>query len=176
MFFLRPTTHSLSLLLLASVAAPAARAQAPAPLRLIGSYRYTGYTVFDAESPNEPTAVRGVGGTLVLRPDGTYAKRLTLALGTRTVPFSQDGTYTLAGDSIRFAFRDQKGADVQRGTARLDSVGRHLTLTILGYPAGNQGVYELEAVPAQAVMPATVAPTQTPAPQPRSAPRKKRGR
>ncbi|MCI1186016.1 hypothetical protein MON38_01190 [Hymenobacter sp. DH14] len=146
--------------------------QAPAPLRLIGHYRYTGYTVFDAESPNEPTAVRGVGGTLLLRPDGTYAKRLTLALGTRTVSFSQDGTYALAGDSIRFAFRDQKGPDVQRGTARLDSTGRHLTLTILGYPAGNQGVYELEAAPAEAV----AAPVVVPAPSPRPAPRKKRRR
>jgi hypothetical protein len=150
-------------------------AQAPAPLRLIGTYRYTGYTVFDAESPNEPTAVRGVGGTLLLRPDGTYAKRLTLALGTRTVPFSQDGTYALAGDSIRFAFRDQKGADVQRGTARLDSTGRHLTLTILGYPAGNQGVYELEATPAAAVAKPAGVPAPTPV-RPRAAPRKKRRR
>jgi hypothetical protein len=159
MLFVRYPILSLGLLLVA--ASPPAAAQVPtAPLLLIGSYRYTGYTVFDAESPNEPTAVRGVGGILQLRPDGTYAKRLTLALGTRTVPFSQDGTYTLAGDSIRFAFRDQKGPDVQRGTARLDSVGRHLTLTILGYPAGNQGVYELEAVPAET----TSAPAPLPAP------------
>lgn len=127
--------------------------QAPAPRSLAGTYRYTGYTVFDAESPNEPTAVQGVGGTLLLRPSGTYAKRLSITLGTRTVPFSQDGTYTLAGDSICFAFRDQKGADVQRGTAHLDSTGRRLTLTILGYPAGNQGVYELEAVPTVPVVP-----------------------
>lgn len=181
MLFARNAAFALGLLLVAlrpaaaQVSAPAPAAQAPAPLRLIGNYRYTGYTVFDAESPNEPTAVRGVGGTLLLRPDGTYAKRLTLALGTRTVPFSQDGTFTLAGDSIRFAFRDQKGADVQRGTARLDSAGRHLTLTILGYPAGNQGVYELEAAPADAMAaPATVSPT--PAPSPRPVPRKKRRR
>ncbi|GAB3659474.1 hypothetical protein GCM10027594_30350 [Hymenobacter agri] len=127
-------------------------AQAPALRSLAGTYRYTGYTVFDAESPNEPTAVQGVGGTLLLRPDGTYAKRLTITLGTRTVPFNQDGTYRQAGDSIRFAFHDQKGADVQRGTARLDSAGRGLTLTILGYPAGNKGVYELEAAPAAPAM------------------------
>ena len=169
MLFLRSITGSLGLLLAAAATRPAA-AQAPAPLLLIGRYCYTGYTVFDAESPNEPTAVRGVGGTLLLRPDGTYAKRLTLALGTRTIPFSQDGTFTLAGDSIRFAFRDQKGADVQRGTARLDSVGRHLTLTILGYPAGNQGVYELEAVPAEP----TVAPAPTPAPPPTKTGKKRR--
>ena len=146
--------------------------QAPAPLRLIGHYRYTAYTVFDAESPNEPTAVRGVGGTLILRPDGTFAKRLSLTLGARTVPFAQDGTYALAGDSIRFAFRDQKGADVQRGTARLDSTGQHLTIIILGYPAGNQGVYELENVP--------VVHEETPLPKrvqsPRPAPSKKRRR
>ena len=139
---------------------------------LAGTYCYTSYTVFDAESPNEPTAVRGVDGTLTLRPDGTYAKRLSLALGTRTIPFTQDGTYTLAGDSIRFAFRDQQGSDVQRGTARLDSAGRHLTLTILGYPAGNQGVYELEAVPA----PAIAVPPATPAPPPRGSARRKRRR
>ena len=158
MHLLRSIICSLCLLLAAGATLPAT-AQAPPPLLLIGSYRYLGYTVFDAESPNQPTAVRGVGGTLLLRPDGTYAKRLTLALGTRTVPFSQDGTYALTGDSIRFAFRDQKGADVQRGTARLDSTGRHLTLTILGYPAGNQGVYELDAVPAETI----VAPAPPPA-------------
>jgi hypothetical protein len=165
---LRPLICSLSLLLAAATAA----AQAPPPLRLIGSYRYTGYTVFDAESPNAPTSVRGVGGTLTLQPDGTYAKRLSLALGTRTIPFSQDGTYTLAGDSIRFVFRDQKGPDVQRGTARLDSMGRRLTLTILGYPAGNQGVYELEAVPAEAILSPVLAPA--PAPLPRAKTGKKR--
>ena len=177
----------------AAAQAPAqtsAPAQTPPPLRLIGNYRYTGYTVFDAESPNEPTAVRGVGGTLLLRPDGTYAKRLSLTLGTRTVPFTQDGTYALAGDSIRFAFRDQKGADVQRGTARLDSAGRYLIITILGYPTGNQGVYELEAAPVApaatpttavapvapaTAVPAIVTPTAT-SPAPRPTPRKKRRR
>ena len=169
MFFLRSLICALILLMAAGASAPAT-AQAPPPLRLIGIYRYTAYTVFDAESPNEPTAVRGVGGTLTLRPDGTYAKRLTLVLGTRTVPFSQDGTFTLAGDSIRFAFRDQKGADVQRGTAHLDSVGQHLTIIILGYPTGNQGVYELEAVPF------VQEETPLPAPPPRRSPRKKRHR
>ena len=95
---------------------------------------------------------------------------LSITLGTRTIPFSQDGTYALAGDSIRFAFRDQKGPDVQRGTARLDSTGHRLTLTILGYPAGNQGVYELEAAPpAPVILPA-------PATLPRVSPRKKRRR
>ena len=178
MLFARNATLLLGLLLAGRPAAAQAPAPLLPPLLPVGSYRYTGYTVFDAESPNEPTAVRGVGGTLLLRPDGTYAKRLSLALGTRTVPFSQDGTYVLAGDSIRFAFRDQKGADVQRGTARLDSTGRHLTLTILGYPTGNQGVYELEAAPAEpaAAAPAAVGPAPAPGAPPRRVPRKKRHR
>ena len=160
--------------LLPAVSNPTAAQPAAARQPLAGTYRYTAYTVFDAESPNEPTAVRGVGGTLTLRPDGSYAKRLSLALGTRTIPFSQDGTYALAGDSICFTFRDQKGPDAQRGTARLDSVGRHLTLTILGYPAGNQGVYELEAVP----LPPVVAPAPVPAlstlPRPKAAKKRRR--
>ena len=172
MFFTRSVLLLLGLLAGATQLAAAQAPVAAPPLLLIGNYRYTGYTVFEAESPNEPTVVRGVGGTLTLRPDGTYAKRLTLALGTRTVPFSQEGAFTLSGDSIRFAFRDQKGADLQRGTARLDSTGRHLTLTILGYPPGSQGVYELEAAPAEAA----AAPAPAPTPPPRRAPRKKRRR
>ena len=180
MFFARTAALLLGLLLL--IFQPAA-AQAPVPQQvppqvpIAGNYRYTAYTVFDAESSNEPTAVRGVGGTLTLRPDGTYAKRLSLALGPRTVPFAQDGTYALAGDSIRFAFRDRKGADVQRGTARLDSTGRHLTITILGYPTGNQGVYELEAAPIEpAIDPAATALAPAPALPLRRAARKKRRR
>lgn len=169
MSFARNTALLLGLLPLAlhpaaaQVPAPVAvPTPAPAPLRPAGTYRYTAYTVFDADSPDEPTAVQGVGGTLLLRPDGTYAKRLTITLGTRTVPFSQDGTYSLAGDSIRFAFRDQKGPDVQRGTARLDSTGRRLTLTILGYPAGNKGVYELEAAPNAPAVPLAPKAAATP--------------
>ena len=45
MLFLRSLICALILLMAAGAAAPAA-AQAPPPLRLIGSYRYTGYTVF----------------------------------------------------------------------------------------------------------------------------------
>ena len=143
-----------------------ARAQAPAeasPARslssLSGSYCYTAYTVFDTTTPDEPTRVAGVGGTLVLRPDGTYAKRLELRVNLKPLVFAQDGTWELRGDSIRFAFRDQKGADVQRGLARLDTLTHHLTLTILGYPVGNRGVYELQAVTdAPVVVPAPVVP------------------
>ncbi|GAB2868105.1 hypothetical protein GCM10027044_32240 [Hymenobacter ruber] len=111
------------------------------------TYKYTAYTVYDTTSLDPPTRVSGVGGTLTLRPAGTYEKRFTIP-GNNNVPmlFKQDGTFTLAGDSIRFAFHDQKGADVQRGTFRFDSATRHLTITILGYPAGNRGVYELVAI------------------------------
>ena len=173
MFFARIAAVLPGLLLgMFHPAAAQTPAAVPPATPLAGTYRYTAYTVFDAESANEPTAVRGVGGTLTLRPDGSYAKRLLLALGSRTVPFSQDGAYALAGDSIRFAFRDQKGPDVQRGTARLDSLGRLLTLTILGYPAGNRGVYELEAVPAAALL----VPVPVPAPPPRATPRRQRRR
>ena len=67
-------------------------------------------------------------------------------------------------------------ANMQRGTARLDSTGQHLTIIILGYPAGNQGVYELEAAPI-APAAATLAPAiAAPRPAPRPAPRKKRRR
>ena len=128
-----------------------ARAQAPAqaapasPPTFYTTYRYTAYTVYDTTSLDPPTQVRGVGGTLTLRPAGTYEKRLTIPGNNGPMLFLQDGTFILAGDSIRFAFRDQKGADVQRGTFRFDPANRHLTITILGYPAGNRGVYELMA-------------------------------
>ncbi len=135
--------------------------------RLSGTYRYTAYTVFDTSTPDEPTRVAGVGGTLALLPDGRYAKRLELRVNRKPLTFAQDGTWELRGDSIRFAFRDQKGADVQRGLVRLDTLTRRLTITILGYPVGNQGVYELEALPAVTVVPAPVVvpePVIVPAP------------
>src|SRR5919112_6001268 len=53
-----------------------AQAQAAAPLpTFYTTYHYTGYTVYDNSSAAPPTEVRGVGGSLVLRPDGTYEKR-----------------------------------------------------------------------------------------------------
>ena len=125
---------------------PAAHAQtAPLP-SFYATYRYTAYTVFDNNSTDPATVVRGVGGTLTLRPAGTYEKRLLITAPQGPLTFRQDGTYFIVGDSIRFAFTDQKGADVQRGTFRLDPATQHLTLTILGYPTGNKGVYELVAV------------------------------
>lgn len=111
------------------------------------SYHYTAYTVFDTTSPDAPTTVPGVGGTLLLRPDGTYEKHLSIAANGAPHYFNQTGRFTLAGDSIRFAFTDLKGSDIQRGTFRFDPATRRLMLTILGYPTGNKGVYELVGQP-----------------------------
>ncbi|MGY3090315.1 hypothetical protein ACVWYF_003370 [Hymenobacter sp. UYAg731] len=146
------------ILLLAQLPAAQAQSQtAPASLpTFYTTYRYTAYTVYDTTSLDPPTRVSGVGGTLALRPAGTYEKRLTIPGNNGPMLFRQDGTFTLAGDSIRFAFHDQKGADVQRGTFRFEPATQHLTITILGYPDGNRGVYELVAAEP---VPPTVAPS-----------------
>jgi hypothetical protein len=111
------------------------------------TYRYTAYTVYDLTTDEAPTRVDGVGGTLQFRPDGSYEKRLTISRPNGTMSFNQDGRFTIKGDSISFAFTDNKGADVQRGTFRFDPQTQALTITILGYPTGNKGVYELTAQP-----------------------------
>jgi len=138
--------------LLALLLPAAALGQAARPPSFFTTYAYTAYTVHDTTSTDPPTHVRGVGGTLRLRPAGTYEKRLSIVGPQGPRYFNQTGTYTFAGDSIRFAFTDRKGADVQRGTFRFDPATRRLTLTILGYPAGNRGVYELVAQEAPAPM------------------------
>jgi hypothetical protein len=110
------------------------------------TYTYTAYTVIDLTTGEPPTKVAGVGGTLALRADGTYAKRLSLLLGDSGPRFfSQQGKFTTKGDSIVFRFTDLKGSDVQRGTYRYDAKTRRLSITILGYPTGNKGIYELVA-------------------------------
>ncbi|WP_310393474.1 hypothetical protein [Hymenobacter sp.] len=144
----------------------AARAQAAALPSFYTTYNYTAYTVYDTGSDNPPTQVRGVGGSLTLRPAGTYEKRLSIMGPGGPRYFKQDGTFTLRGDSIRFAFTDLKGADVQRGTFRFNPATRGLTLTILGYPAGNRGVYELAAAGARPL------PGAPPRPRPKSAQRR----
>ena len=152
--------------LLTGLPLAAAHAQTvPSPPSFFTTYRYTAYTVYDTTSLDPPTQVSGVGGTLTLRPAGTYEKRLLIAAPQGPLTFKQDGTYLIAGDSIRFAFTDQKGADVQRGTFRLDPATRRLTLTILGYPTGSKGVYELVGVE-----------PSPPHPAPPIEPRKKRRR
>ena len=140
---------------------PRVRAQVvPSLPTFYATYTYTAYTVYDTTSTDPPTVVNGVGGTLTLRADGTYEKHFSIVIPSGPYYFNQTGQFTLAGDSIRFAFSDLKGADVQRGTFRFEPTTRHLTLTILGYPAGNRGVYELDAAPRVAPPP----PAPTPAP------------
>jgi len=125
----------------------AARAQATSSLpSFYATYAYTAYTVYDTTSTDPPTAVGGVGGTLTLRPDGTYEKHLSIVAASGPHYFNQTGRFVLSGDSIRFAFTDLKGSDVQRGTFRFNPGNRRLIIIILGYPVGNKGVYELAVV------------------------------
>jgi hypothetical protein len=120
---------------------------APAlPVAFYTTYTYTAYTVHDLTTGEPPTQVPGVGGTLALRADGTYDKRLSLLLGDSGPRFfTQHGKFTTVGDSIIFRFTDLKGSDVQRGTFRYAPTTRQLIITIDGYPPGNKGVYELVA-------------------------------
>ena len=155
-----PVLRYLTFLLLAGLPC-AAQAQTTPPLPTFYTmYQYTGYTVYDTTTPDQPTTVTGVGGALTLRPDGTYEKHLSIVTNGTPHYFNQTGRFTLTGDSIRFAFSDLKGADVQRGTFQFDPATRHLTLTILGYPTGNKGVYELVA--AETAAPAATEPVAAP--------------
>ena len=116
------------------------------PAAFYTTYTYTAYTVVDLTTGEPPTQVSGVGGTLALRADGTYSKRLSLLLGDSGPRlFPQQGKFTTKGDSIVFRFTDLKGSDVQRGTYRYNAKTRRLSITILGYPTGNKGIYELVA-------------------------------
>ena len=149
-------------LLTAGLALPgAAWAQVAAPPTFYTRDRYTAYTVFDASEDGPPTRVSGVGGTLTLRADGTYEKRMSILAPSGPYYFNQTGRFVLTGDSIRFSFTDAKGSDTQRGTFRFDSARRRLTLTIFGYPSGNKGVYELAAAKA-AGKPVPAKPTLPP--------------
>ncbi|MDO7845835.1 hypothetical protein Q5H92_05665 [Hymenobacter sp. M29] len=142
-------------LLISLSSASIARAQTN-PIRpsFYTTYIYTAYTVYDTTSAGAPTQVSGVGGTLTLRADGSYEKRMSIVASGKPYYFNQTGTYTLAGDSIRFAFSDLKGADVQRGTFRFQPATQRLSITIFGYPAGNRGVYDLVAAPPKPPVPA----------------------
>ena len=151
-----------SALLLLPLLAQTAWCQQAAPLpAFFSTYHYTAYTVYDTTSPDAPTTVTGVGGALTLRSNGTYEKHLSIVRNGTPYYFNQTGRFTLAGDSIQFAFTDLKGADVQRGTFQFDPATRHLTLIILGYPTGNKGVYELVAAETIAP-PAAVEPVVAP--------------
>jgi hypothetical protein len=132
--------------LLAQLLPQVGRAQSsPAHPPFYGTYQYKAYTVYEHTSTEPPTKVSGVGGSLVLRRDGVYEKRLSIVTPSGPYHFNQTGRFFLAGDSIRFVFTDAKGADVQRGTFRFNAAKKRLTISILGYPAGSKGVYELVA-------------------------------
>jgi len=119
------------------------------PVAFYTTYSYVGYTVYDFTEGQPPTAVPGVGGTLTLRADGRYDKRLSLLLGDSGPRyFSQQGRFSTQGDSIFFRFSDQHGPDVQRGTYHYDAKTRRLSISLAGYPRGNHGDYELQALPA----------------------------
>ena len=141
---------SFSALLLLPLLAQTAWCQQAAPLpTFFSTYHYTAYTVYDTTSTDPPTEVRGVGGSLTLRSDGSYEKHMSIVLPSGPHYFNQTGRFVLTGDSIRFAYTDLKGSDVQRGTFRFVPATQQLTLTILGYPTGNRGVYELVAAEPQ---------------------------
>ncbi|MBX0290354.1 copper resistance protein NlpE [Hymenobacter sp. HSC-4F20] len=106
------------------------------------TYSYLTYSILDRGTSPTPMPAKGVGGTLTLRPDGTYQKRLTLSANGGTMPFDQDGRYTFAGNRISFSYTDKKGQSrTDAGTFQLRN--GLLTLTMQGYPAGNQSIYTL---------------------------------
>lgn len=135
------------LLFVSFLSAVPLKAQTTPPPTFYTTYTYAAYTVYDTASAGPPTQVSGVGGTLTLRANGSYEKRMSIVAAGKPYYFNQTGTYTLAGDSIRFAFSDLKGPDVQRGTFRFQPATQRLSITIFGYPTGNRGVYELVAEP-----------------------------
>jgi hypothetical protein len=140
----------LSLLLVCSLAS--AQAQKPttkAPQYVarptpsfFTTYTYLSYSIVDKATSPDPMPARGVGGTLLLRPDGTYQKHLTLAKNGTTMPFDQDGRFTFTGNRISFSYTDKKGQPrTDEGTFQL--LNGVLTITLQGYPATNQSVYTL---------------------------------
>ncbi|MCR5889373.1 hypothetical protein LRS06_16680 [Hymenobacter sp. J193] len=106
------------------------------------TYEYLTYAILDQSAGPEPVAAQGVGGTLTLRPNGTYQKRLTLAANGTTLHFDQDGRFAFTADHITFIYTDSKGQPrTDEGTFVLRN--GLLTLTMQGFPAGNQGIYTL---------------------------------
>ncbi|TGE29246.1 copper resistance protein NlpE N-terminal domain-containing protein [Hymenobacter metallicola] len=130
-------------------------AQQPAPAKtkaptlsasFFTSYTYLSYSIVDQGTSARPMEAKGVGGTLTLHPDGTYQKRLQLSGNGGTMNFSQDGRFTFSGDQIIFRYTDSKGqARTDQGSFRFQPKARTLTLTLVGYPAGNKGIYTLRA-------------------------------
>jgi hypothetical protein len=137
----------------AAKASPAPAARPAAPVKITApaasfftTYAYLSYAIIDKETRSAPMPARGVGGTLSLHPDGTYQKRLTLEGNGGTLHFDQDGRFTFSGQQITFSYTDSKGQPrTDQGTFRLQPAVGLLTLTLIGYPAGNQGIYTLKA-------------------------------
>ncbi|TGE25046.1 hypothetical protein E5K00_07570 [Hymenobacter aquaticus] len=142
-----------SALLLATVGGRPAQAQqrtqpksAVLSASFFRSYTYLSYAIVDTETSAKPMLAQGVGGSLTLHPDGTYQKRLQLAGNGGTMSFSQDGRFTFSGDQITFRYTDSKGqARSDQGSFVFQPKARTLTLTLIGYPAGNKGIYTLRA-------------------------------
>ena len=108
------------------------------------TYTYLSYAILDKGTSPTPLAAKGVGGTLTLRPNGTYQKHLTLAGNATTQHFDQEGSFTLTPGRITFVHPDPSGnSRTETGTFRL--TGKLLTITLEGYPAGNQSIYTLQA-------------------------------
>ncbi|RYU82850.1 hypothetical protein [Hymenobacter persicinus] len=125
--------------------AKAGRIATPAA-SFFASYTYLSYAIVDRQTKAAPIQARGVGGTLTLHPDGTFQKRLTLQGNGGIMHFDQDGTFTFSGQQITFSYRDSKGQPrTDQGTFRLQSGVGLLTLTLNGFPVGNQGIYTLRA-------------------------------
>ncbi|TGE08433.1 hypothetical protein [Hymenobacter fodinae] len=106
------------------------------------TYTYLSYSILDIGTSPEPMAAQGVGGTLLLRPDGTYQKRLTLSANGGPMRFDQDGRFVFTGDQITFSYTDKKG-QARTDQGRFQLRNGLLTLTIEGYPAGNKSIYTL---------------------------------
>ncbi|TGD82498.1 hypothetical protein [Hymenobacter wooponensis] len=131
-----------------SIATPAAWAQRPTKsvpklaTSFFTTYSYLSYSILDKGTSPEPMAAQGVGGTLTLRPNGTYQKRLTLSANGGVMNFDQDGRFTFTGDRISFSYTDKKGQP-RTDQGRFQLRNGLLTLTIDGYPAGNKSIYTL---------------------------------
>ncbi|UPL50334.1 copper resistance protein NlpE [Hymenobacter sublimis] len=106
------------------------------------TYSYLSYTILDRGTSPVPMPAKGVGGTLTLRPDGTFQKRLTLAANGGTMRFDQDGRFTFAADRISFSYTDKKGQP-RTDQGRFQLRNGLLTLVMAGYPEGNQSTYTL---------------------------------
>lgn len=129
------------------LSAPAALAQRPTSVPKLApsfftTYTYLTYTILDKGTSPTPMAAQGVGGTLTLRPDGTYHKQLSLNANGGAMQFEQKGRFTFTADHISFTYTDKQGQPrTDEGTFRLRN--NLLTLVIQGYPAGNLSTYTL---------------------------------